>query len=121
MALTLTLETYYPLTFATTIPALPLGFDAGMVLEVFQTKVHPDMSLLHHIPIRFFARTTLSDYVAYAMAAVSTLICPGASLTSHPLWLTANNLLSLALELDNREARNVELINAVNISITYSL
>lgn len=110
-------KAYFPLTFATAIPAMPPDIEATALLEAFRTKVHPNMSLLSYIPIQSYERTELTDYVAYAMATVASLICSTSWQASRPLWSTANMILSLALELDNREARNVDLINAVKTSL----
>ncbi|KAJ5062298.1 hypothetical protein J3E74DRAFT_405547 [Bipolaris maydis] len=53
------------------------------------------------------------------MAVIGQLIQDRNLAAANSIWTTANVLIVLGLEVDNREARNVELLNAWALLATY--
>jgi hypothetical protein len=106
-------QVYYPLTFAHTFPEVPSEVTVRSFIEAFRTRVHPSMPFLSQIPLQSFCAANMPEYMTYAMAAVGAVKGMTDSSTSHALWSTANILIASTLEVDNREARKVDLINAV--------
>lgn len=106
-------QTYYPLILSRQLPALPLNSVSHTLLDTFLTQGHPNMPLIHHIPLTSLSPRDRSGYLAYSMAVIGQLIQDRNLAAANSIWTTANVLIVLGLEVDNREARNVELLNAV--------
>ncbi|KAH6959577.1 hypothetical protein BKA56DRAFT_624130 [Ilyonectria sp. MPI-CAGE-AT-0026] len=113
------LDTYYPLTLAKDLPQLPLEPPPRTLLDAFRIKGHPNLPLIHHIPIRSFSSANLPGYLAYAMATIGAMILSESPTATDSLWSTGNTLIASALEVDNREARKADLINAWALLGTY--
>lgn len=107
------IQVYYPLTFAPTFPEVPSGVAVQSLIEAFRARGRPSMPLISQIPAQSFGAVDMPEYLTYAMATVGAVIAMNDSSTAHALWSTANILIASTLEVDNREARKVDLIHAV--------
>jgi hypothetical protein len=84
-------------------------------MAVFQVQAHPAMPLVSLIPKEAFQGQALPDYLTFAMATIGAVLAPQPSVDHQQLWTRANALIGLALEIDNRNARRLDLINAVRL------
>ncbi|KAH7133856.1 hypothetical protein EDB81DRAFT_805208 [Dactylonectria macrodidyma] len=114
-----TMEVYYPVARASVPPSIPPEVAPERLLERFRQEVYPNMSLLCLIPIEAFHAANLSGYLGYAMATLGAMMDPVASSITHGLWSFANTLSVIGLEMDNREARNLDMVNAWVLLGTY--
>lgn len=75
------------------------------------------MALVSSIPKESFQRPAPPEYLTYAMATIGSVLSPQPSIQSDSLWSAATVLIALALEIDNRQARNWDLVNAVRYTV----
>jgi hypothetical protein len=109
----------YPLMMFSRFPTVPPENILRSLVDAFATKVHPKMTLLHRIPIRSLLRDDVPQYLTFAMASLGSLVSGGLQSDTEGLWWAANILIAITLEVDNREARKMDLLNAVCISKLY--
>jgi hypothetical protein len=75
--------------------------------------VHPKIALLHSIPIELLIRDEIPKYLTLAMACLGCIAGEGLASAAEGMWWAANILITATLEVDNREARKADLLNAV--------
>jgi hypothetical protein len=71
------------------------------------------MTLLRYIPIKSLLRNDVPQYLTFAMASLGSVASSGRRSDAKTLWWAANLLIAATLEVDNLEARKVDLVNAV--------
>ena len=103
----------YPLVLFSHFPTLPPGSILQSFIDVFINDIHPKMTLLCRIPVGSLQRSDSPPYLSYAMATIGSLASGGDQSVTEDLWLAANLLIAGTLEVDNREARKADLLNAV--------
>jgi hypothetical protein len=110
---------YYPLTHVATLPEVSSATVLQTLIGTFREQGHPNLPLISHIPVQAFGLAEMPDYLMYALATLGAVTSREDLSTTHALWTASNSLIASTLEVDNREARNVGLINAVRESPSY--
>ena len=106
-------QVYYPLTYANAFPDIPSEGVLKSLVGAYCELGHLSMPLVSQIPASALRAPNKPEYLTYAMAAVGAVISATHPSITHALWSTANMLVASTLEVDNREARKADLINAV--------
>ncbi|KAH7323956.1 hypothetical protein BKA65DRAFT_77255 [Rhexocercosporidium sp. MPI-PUGE-AT-0058] len=102
----------YPLVIFSRFPTLPPREMLQSFVDVFVNDIYPTMPLLYHIPVESLQRSDNPPYLTYAIATIGSLVLGADQSLTEDLWWAANFLIAGILEIDNREARKVELLNA---------
>ncbi|KAL3423890.1 hypothetical protein PVAG01_05637 [Phlyctema vagabunda] len=111
----------YPLMMFSRFPDIPPEDFIQLSVDTFSTKCLPKMALLRDIPTNILLRTDRPRYLTFAMACMGALASDAPSPVIESLWWASSILVTAKLEVDNREARKVDLLNAWVILETYGI
>lgn len=105
----------YPLMMFSRLPSVPPESDLQVLVDIFSAQVHSKMALLRSIPLKTLLRPDRPRYLTYTMACLGSIASDGAQSVTESLWWAADILITATLEVDNREARKVDVVNAVSL------
>jgi hypothetical protein len=97
------------------LPSLPPEHDLQLLVDVFSAHIHPKMALLRYISLKTLLRPDRPRYLTYAMSCLGSIASGGAQSVTESLWWAADILMTATLEVDNREARKADVVNAVSL------
>ena len=109
----------YPLMMFSRFPVVPSENALQSLVDLFTTQVYPKMTFVRGIPIQNLLRDSRPPYLTFAMASIASMASGGAQSVTEAMWWAANRLITGTMEVDNREARKVDLLNAVRCSSLY--
>jgi len=104
----------YPLSLIYSLPPLPSNLALQPLVDAFQDKARPALAFVSEIPSHAYTHANLPNYLIYSLASIGSLACSQDVMQAEQLWSAANTSIATMLEIDNREARNPDLINAVS-------
>jgi hypothetical protein len=97
------------------LPSVPPEHDLQVLVDVFSAHVHPKMALLRSISLKTLLRPDRPRYLTYTMSCLGSIASGGAQSVTESLWWAADILITATLEVDNREARKADVVNAVSL------
>ena len=104
----------YPLMMFSRFPDIPPEEVLLPLVDIFLTHVLPKMTLFRCILVKTLLRAERPQYLTFAMACIGSVSAGGPHTVTEALWWAANILIAATLEVDNRAARKVDLLNAVS-------
>ena len=103
----------YPLILLDNFPKVPDDNAAVLLIHSFCNSVYSELRLISFIPIEQLIRADTPKYLKFAMEVLGMMVAGGFEDEASRLWHAANLLITVTLEVDNREARKADLFNAV--------
>lgn len=95
-----------------TTPVTVLDQLVNQCCDAFLQKV----VFLRDVPVLSFVQSPRPQYLTLALAAMGSLLAGDASEVSASYWQDSVHLMTGRLEIDNREARDFNLLKAVSTS-----